>query len=1124
MDADSAFGAVPSVFAPSNVVFNAGVLRTLTRTINVAATRGVVFEGSTETRIHSTGTLPAYLAFHGDVSGTAPLRFTDMGWVVFAGTNNTYNGKISLDNGTGGVLAIGNGTNFSWNSTGTIEGRSNRGYVYLNTDEPATFGDQFYGKGVLIKQGAGVLTLTTPQLNWDNLATGYVSIEAGTLRYGVADALAAAPAATVVNMAGVATLDLNGYSTALNGLAGGGVVTSPSPVTLQLGLTNLNSRFDGQFTANVTLEKVSANTITLGNATPAEGLASVLEGTLALDPAVSMANGASVAAGAVLAANGAVGLRAEYFDDVFPVGESAPWPSLGNTLADIDTLLAGRVPTFVSDCSSFGENFDSGPEYEERFPGKYINRAVDYFVTRFTGRFLAETAGEYRFDIFADDGCMLFIDGALVVNNRTGSGNANGTVSLTAGLHDILVFFYERAGAQIMRVEMTPPEGVREYLPLSLLSAYPTVVKDVSGNGTVKALANVRLILEQTASSALPSLAGDVDAVIQKVGWGISALAAVNPFEGTFRISEGEVTASGVTSLGGLDVDMDGTLRFDGATVLTCTQTKDTVFAGTLTGGTTDSLFVKAGPGAMTLAGDFSGYLGAWEVADGELVFDCDTPISFDGDIRGTGKVRVKGSGYVAFTGNVTCGMIIESGAVAVFDGSPTDVAQYIEGTIENHGTLIFKREASYLLIAAITGTGEVVIADGTEVMLQPGNLVSGQSLSLNGGTAVLNNGSIRLTPTSRWNLVCSDNWTGPWLQTEGHIEFTESNGRQILHLTKALGNTRTAAHYLTRLPTAQPFVIQAAYRGVGGGDGFAFFFHNDTRGFEALPTGWHSGVSGLSPNFGFQYYLMSGSAYFTWVDNGAIQPNEANNTTNAFYVNKAPITARLAYDGDTMVSEYWQGDAYQARTNEQAGVKMAALGQTAIFGIFGGTGGLTANQYIEEFTYTPVVAGQCAYDVELVAGEGSASTVRTDVADAAALPFTVGDVVVKEGSALTFVPADGTPGGAPFIQLGNVTVQGSGQIAIAPGSLAEFASDNWTFAGGNVLTLTGNVTLPPTVYVTVTGDLPRGRIDLADLSGANLTAPVNWVLASCPVNATLGFRKGILFLSTQQGTTLIVR
>jgi len=646
----------------------------------------------------------------------------------------------------------------------------------------------------------------------------------------------------------------------------------------------------------------------------------------------------------------------------------------------------------------------------------------------------------------------------------------------------------------------------------------------VSGNGTVKALANVHLILEQTANGALPALAGDVDAVIEKCGTGVSALAAVNPFDGTFRIAEGVVTALGETSIGGLDVTASGTLQFNGATTLTCTQTKDTVFAGVLTGGTSDSLFVKAGTGAMTLAGDFSGYLGAYEVADGELVFDCDTPISFAGDIRGAGKVRVKGSGYVLFTGNVTCGMIIESGATAIFDGSATDAALCIDGAIENHGTLIFKREALYLLQGAITGAGKVVIADDTQVMLQQGNLVSGQSLSLNGGTAVLNNGSIKLAPTSRWNLVGMDNSLGSWTMADGLIEFTESNGRQVLQLTKALGNTRTAAHYLTRLPTAQPFVIEATYRGVGGGDGFAFFFHNDARTFDALPTGWHRGVGGLSPNFGFQYYLMSGSAYFTWVDNGSIALEEADTPINMFWVNKAPLTARLAYDGATMVSEYWQGDAYQARTNEQAGAKMAALGPTAIFGIFGGTGGLTANQYIEEFTYTPVVAGQSAYDVELVAEEGSASVVRTDVADAAALPFVAGDIVVKEGSTLTFVPADGTPGNAPFIQLGNINVQGSGQVAIAPESLAEFTGDNWAFVGGNVLTLTGKVTLPSTVYVTVTGDLPRGRIDLADLSGATLTAPVQWVLASCPVNATLGFRNGILFLSTQQGTTLIVR
>jgi len=179
----------------------------------------------------------------------------------------------------------------------------------------------------------------------------------------------------------------------------------------------------------------------LGNENPTRQPVAISAGTLALDVGVNLTNGVSVASGAALAANGCYGLRGEYFDNTFPSDQTTAWPTLGNTIAGIEAVLAGKTPDLVADTSSFGTAFDSLAN-GEAFPGKY-NGSVDYFVARWKGKFLAETAGSYFFQIFADDGGLFFLDGNLVVNNRTGSGTTTGSTTLTAGLHDLYIFFYE---------------------------------------------------------------------------------------------------------------------------------------------------------------------------------------------------------------------------------------------------------------------------------------------------------------------------------------------------------------------------------------------------------------------------------------------------------------------------------------------------------------------------------------------------------------------------------------------------------------------------------------------------------------------------------------------------------
>ncbi|MEL7311438.1 MAG: galactose oxidase-like domain-containing protein, partial [Pseudomonadota bacterium] len=81
------------------------------------------------------------------------------------------------------------------------------------------------------------------------------------------------------------------------------------------------------------------------------------------------------------------------------------------------------------------------------------NRDSQY-AFRFTGTITAAEAADYTFFTSSDDGSQLFIDGTLVVDNDGLHGvvQQNGTISLTAGDHDIVVTFFQQGGGQSLSV------------------------------------------------------------------------------------------------------------------------------------------------------------------------------------------------------------------------------------------------------------------------------------------------------------------------------------------------------------------------------------------------------------------------------------------------------------------------------------------------------------------------------------------------------------------------------------------------------------------------------------------------------------------------------------------------
>jgi hypothetical protein len=125
----------------------------------------------------------------------------------------------------------------------------------------------------------------------------------------------------------------------------------------------------------------------------------------------------------------ASGLLASYFID-------DGWPS---RLDDIDWAAAPDATGIVSQLN-WPQTSDATPFW---IGGPYMDYGAE-----FAGKILIDHNGAWRFYTESDDGSKLWIDGIEVVNNDGlhSMRQREGRITLTAGLHDITVRFFEHSG------------------------------------------------------------------------------------------------------------------------------------------------------------------------------------------------------------------------------------------------------------------------------------------------------------------------------------------------------------------------------------------------------------------------------------------------------------------------------------------------------------------------------------------------------------------------------------------------------------------------------------------------------------------------------------------------------
>jgi len=204
------------------------------------------------------------------------------------GTIEASGGALSLNESVtvGGNFAVGGANNLTLSGNMSL-GASTRTVTVSNTGV-TTFSGIVSGSGGLTKAGAQTLVLSA-----NNTYTGATTVNAGTLRAGVAGtAFGSNSAVTLANVSG-ATLDLNNFNTSIGSLAGGGGsggnVTLGS-ATLATGGDNTSTSYGGVISGTGGLTKAGIGTQTLTGSNSYTGVTTINGGVLSVS---NLANGGS---------------------------------------------------------------------------------------------------------------------------------------------------------------------------------------------------------------------------------------------------------------------------------------------------------------------------------------------------------------------------------------------------------------------------------------------------------------------------------------------------------------------------------------------------------------------------------------------------------------------------------------------------------------------------------------------------------------------------------------------------------------------------------------------------------------------------------------------------------------
>jgi putative heme-binding domain-containing protein len=169
-------------------------------------------------------------------------------------------------------------------------------------------------------------------------------------------------------------------------------------------------------------------------------------------------------------------LRGELFDDVRSFVFELP-PSLSADVPDSLAQNGIKVDFFFPSAENVAiETLDRMTPRASGVVSAIIKdvpqkRRNDRFALRFTGMVHAPATGKYTFSTTSDDGSRFYLGGRLLVNNDGlhGMVKKSGSADLSAGLHPIVVTYFDNGGDDGLAVTWSGPGFAEESIPASRL-------------------------------------------------------------------------------------------------------------------------------------------------------------------------------------------------------------------------------------------------------------------------------------------------------------------------------------------------------------------------------------------------------------------------------------------------------------------------------------------------------------------------------------------------------------------------------------------------------------------------------------------------------------------------------
>ena len=641
----------------------------------------------------------------------------------------TTGGILVTPNVSSSALAITGGSLTA--SGGTGNPGSNIVVQQFNTTTPFTIGSAITNSGTtaigLTKSGPGTLILAG-----SNTFSGPTTVNAGSLQGSIA--AGSFPTNIAVNAGGNVTFLENGAAPLSSGIAVSGAGT---------------------------LTKDGSQTLTLAKNIFTAGL-SVVNGTLNLGAVggQSVNCPVNIAAGATLGTSGGSagnGLVAQFFTDTvnYDGNQASTRAIFANPTTMINYYTGGSTPTLTTPTLTTltSANNNAALHFYGNFQAmapSWANGSSQAIIL--SGNINIANPGSYQFGTNSDNGSMLWIDGNQVVNNNNFQGQqsdspannqATGTVNLTAGMHNILIGFYQGTGGEGLNVNYNYNNTGWNYLPNSMLNCTDTI-GPLSGAGTLNVAG--ALTENATAGSQFDGvMAGS--GVFLKSGTGRLVLTGSNStYSGTVRIAAGTLQLNSPLALQAATLDLEAA---DAGTLDTSTAGLASLTLGGLMG--SQNLVAPAGP--LVVGGNGAS-------------------TSYTGNLSGATSLTKTGTGILALssTGSTFGNTTISGGAIQISNGA---VLANSAVTVNASQGLIFGSGVIAAAVGGLSGSGSVVLQtlDYAAVTLTAG--ANGQNTTFSG--ALGGSGSLWKTGSGTLTLTSiANNYSGALIVNNGVLEVAK--------------------------------------------------------------------------------------------------------------------------------------------------------------------------------------------------------------------------------------------------------------------------------------------------------------------------------------------------------------